>query len=68
MAGEKTQKIIDQVPVIEPYGDNVEGTADIWHWPYGVDAQEGIEAAACPEEPDGDKAAPHQPLAASNWP
>ena len=70
MAGEKTQKIIDQVPVIdEPYSDNSQGSADIWHWPYGGDVQEGIEAGACPEEEaDGVKMTLHPPLPASNRP
>lgn len=51
MAGEKTQKIIDQEPKIgDPYSDNHATIPDIWRWPYGGEVHEAIEDGYCPQE------------------
>jgi len=70
MAGEETQKIIDQYPKIgEASSDNYAGIPDIWGRPNCGDVHEPVVEYYCPQEDaDSVKTNPCPRLPLSEWP
>jgi len=70
MAGEETQKIIDQYPKVrEASSDNYAGIADTWGRPSCGDIHEPVVEYYCPQEDaDSVKTNPCPRLPSSEWP